>query len=189
MGCTGCAGNAAASLLIFEGIMTEENKNASLEALVTDIVKLCNMAGSVRSSIELRSSDDFDKQIADFSSLQQDVLSRIRDLYAANAVPLDINRIKASLDSGVVAVPPGLSPEEKIEFIESNAAQPSKTVPEGTYFSREELGPIDANRLERMAKERPDECFLKGSGVLKLIGAIRQLERELRKAAPAQPVA
>jgi hypothetical protein len=39
---------------------------------------------------------------------------------------------------------------------------------------------IDANALERMAKERPDECFLKGSGVLKLIGAIRQLEGELR---------
>jgi hypothetical protein len=38
-------------------------------------------------------------------------------------------------------------------------------------------GPIDANKLEAMAKEMPDECFLKGSGVLKLIGAIRQLER------------
>lgn len=39
---------------------------------------------------------------------------------------------------------------------------------------------IDANKLEVMAKERPDECFLKGSGILKLIGAIRQLEREVR---------
>jgi hypothetical protein len=40
-------------------------------------------------------------------------------------------------------------------------------------------GGIDANKLEAMAKEMPDECFLKGSGVLKLIAAIRQLEREL----------
>jgi hypothetical protein len=39
---------------------------------------------------------------------------------------------------------------------------------------------LDANELERIAKERPDECFLKGSGVLKLIGGIRQLESELR---------
>lgn len=36
--------------------------------------------------------------------------------------------------------------------------------------------PIDANELERMAKENLDECFLKGSGVLKLVSAIRQLE-------------
>lgn len=47
-------------------------------------------------------------------------------------------------------------------------------------------GPIDANRLERLAKERPDECFLKGSGILKLTDAIRQLEKEVRHAAPAQ---
>lgn len=39
---------------------------------------------------------------------------------------------------------------------------------------------IDANALEQMAKERPDEMFLKGSGVLKLIAGIRQLEGELR---------
>ena len=46
---------------------------------------------------------------------------------------------------------------------------------------------IDANVLEEMAKDRPDECFLKGSGVLKLIQAIRELEREIRtlKSAPA----
>jgi hypothetical protein len=37
---------------------------------------------------------------------------------------------------------------------------------------------IDANDIERMAKERPDECFLKGSGILKLTGAIRELERQ-----------
>lgn len=43
---------------------------------------------------------------------------------------------------------------------------------------------LDANELERMAKARPDECFLKGSGVLKLIGAIRQLEAELRALRP-----
>lgn len=50
---------------------------------------------------------------------------------------------------------------------------------------------IDANDLEAMAKARPDECFLKGSGVLKLIGAIRTLEREARaaKAPAAEPVA
>lgn len=47
---------------------------------------------------------------------------------------------------------------------------------------------IDANDLERMAKERPDECFLKGSGVLKLIGAIRQLEQEAREAANSPPM-
>lgn len=49
---------------------------------------------------------------------------------------------------------------------------------------------IDANDLEKIAKERPDECFLKGSGVLKLIGAIRQLESEARRAtvSDAQPV-
>lgn len=49
--------------------------------------------------------------------------------------------------------------------------------------------PIDANELERIAKDRPDDYFLKGSGVLKLTGAIRQLEAELRaaraQAAPA----
>lgn len=44
-------------------------------------------------------------------------------------------------------------------------------------------GPIDANRLEQMAKERPNDYFLKGSGVLKLTGAIRQLERQLRDSA------
>lgn len=37
---------------------------------------------------------------------------------------------------------------------------------------------IDANDLEQMAKERPEECFLKGSGVLKLTDAIRKLERQ-----------
>lgn len=46
---------------------------------------------------------------------------------------------------------------------------------------------IDANRLEQMAKERPNECFLKGSGVLKLTGAIRQLGAEIR--ALSQPPA
>lgn len=39
---------------------------------------------------------------------------------------------------------------------------------------------IDANELERIARERPNERFLKGSGVLKLTGAIRQLEAEVR---------
>jgi hypothetical protein len=52
-----------------------------------------------------------------------------------------------------------------------------------------ERSPIDANALERMAKERPDECFLKGSGVLKLIEGIRRLEAEVRgyKAVDAAP--
>lgn len=43
-------------------------------------------------------------------------------------------------------------------------------------------GPLDANGLERVAKENPDQYFLKGSGVLKLIAAIRELEQ---KATPA----
>ena len=37
---------------------------------------------------------------------------------------------------------------------------------------------IDANALEAMAKANPDEMFLKSAGVIKLTGAIRQLERE-----------
>ncbi len=40
---------------------------------------------------------------------------------------------------------------------------------------------IDANALEAMAKQRPEEKFLKGSGVLKLIQAIRDLERANRE--------
>lgn len=53
-------------------------------------------------------------------------------------------------------------------------------------------GTIDANVLEILAKERPDECFLRGTGILKLTGAIRTLERENRelkaKLASAQPI-
>lgn len=52
----------------------------------------------------------------------------------------------------------------------------------------ETAGPIDANNLEQLAKERPNECFLKGSGVLKLTGAIRQLEQQLRSAQTAVPL-
>lgn len=49
---------------------------------------------------------------------------------------------------------------------------------------------IDANKLERIAKERPDEYFLRGTGVLKLLGAIRLLEAELRALrTPAAPEA
>lgn len=40
---------------------------------------------------------------------------------------------------------------------------------------------LDANELERIARERPDKYFLKGSGVLKLTGAIRQLEAEVAR--------
>lgn len=46
---------------------------------------------------------------------------------------------------------------------------------------------IDANTLEAMAKERPNEKFLKGSGVLKLIQAIRDLERANRQLQAEQP--
>lgn len=63
----------------------------------------------------------------------------------------------------------------------SYPVQAAPSVPDGCVSG------IDANDLEKMAKERPDECFLKGSGVLKLIGAIRQLEREARQAAQAAP--
>jgi hypothetical protein len=48
-------------------------------------------------------------------------------------------------------------------------------------------GGIDANKLEALAKEMPDECFLKGSGILKLIAAIRHLERA-QQVAPSQSV-
>lgn len=41
------------------------------------------------------------------------------------------------------------------------------------------LSIIDANKLEEIAKRHPDECFLKGTGVLKLTQAIRMLERQL----------
>ncbi len=47
---------------------------------------------------------------------------------------------------------------------------------------------IDANALEAMAKERPNEKFLKGSGVLKLIQAIRDLERANRQLQAEQPI-
>ena len=51
------------------------------------------------------------------------------------------------------------------------------------------IKPIDANELERMAKERPDECFLKGTGILKLTDAIRHLEAQLRQAILSQSAA
>ncbi len=41
-------------------------------------------------------------------------------------------------------------------------------------------GQIDANTLEQVAKEYPNEYFLKGSGVLKLITSIRQLEQKTK---------
>ncbi|WP_440105641.1 hypothetical protein [Acidovorax sp. BL-A-41-H1] len=46
---------------------------------------------------------------------------------------------------------------------------------------------IDANDLEAMAKQRPQDKFLKGSGVLKLIQAIRDLERANRQLQAQQP--
>lgn len=39
---------------------------------------------------------------------------------------------------------------------------------------------IDANDLEKLAKQHPDLCFLKGTGILKLLNGIRQLEAEKR---------
>jgi hypothetical protein len=48
---------------------------------------------------------------------------------------------------------------------------------------------IDANELERIAKARPNDYFLRGAGVLKLIGGIRELEARLREAAAPEPVA
>lgn len=65
--------------------MTDENKAAQpgLEKLVADIVTLCNMAANSTWSI---SNDSTGTQAAaEFGRLQQDVLSRIRDLYAAKA--------------------------------------------------------------------------------------------------------
>jgi hypothetical protein len=43
-------------------------------------------------------------------------------------------------------------------------------------------GHLDANALEQVAKEHPNKYFLKGSGVLKLITAIRELEQKLAAA-------
>ena len=45
---------------------------------------------------------------------------------------------------------------------------------------------IDINALERMAKERPDEAILKGSGVLKLIAEIKRLESVIEAAKSAK---
>lgn len=59
---------------------------------------------------------------------------------------------------------------------------------EASEAAQDEREPIDANALERMAKERPNDCFLKGSGVLKLTGAIRSLEQQLRAAPSSLPV-
>ena len=73
-------------------------------------------------------------------------------------------------------------------FLRSNIALPVEPVSIALPGGER---PIDVNELERIAKERPKEYFLKGSGVLKLTGAIRQLERELRdrNKPTAQPVA
>jgi len=52
-------------------------------------------------------------------------------------------------------------------------------------------GKLDANTLEKVAKQHPDKYFLKGSGVLKLIEAIRDLEQRmaaLLQSKPAEPV-
>lgn len=86
-----------------------------------------------------------------------------------------------------------LGSDEKEELIAKVSAALSASQPvvdeRGTeYFTPSELGPIDANKLEQIAKERPNERFLKGSGVLKLLRGIRQLEGELRAALSSQPV-
>lgn len=58
-------------------------------------------------------------------------------------------------------------------------ASMDRYVKTGELPDSQTMGPIDANKLEMMAREMPDECFLKGSGVLKLIEAIRQLETQV----------
>lgn len=65
--------------------MTDENKAAQpgLEKLVADIVTLCNLAAN--STWSLGSDSARTQAAAEFGRLQQDVLSRIRDLYAAKA--------------------------------------------------------------------------------------------------------
>lgn len=63
-------------------------------------------------------------------------------------------------------------------LLESHAAMPAKQVMQ----IPDSYGPLDANALERVAKENPDQYFLKGSGGLKLIAEIREFEQ---KATPA----
>jgi len=65
--------------------MKDENKAAQpgIDALVADIGKLCNLA----KLIERGGHGCTAHAVIDFTRLQQDVLSRIRDLYAAKAVP------------------------------------------------------------------------------------------------------
>lgn len=80
---------------------------------------------------------------------------------------------------------------DMIDYIVDRQKMDAAPPPAVTDISGQEgeRGPIDANRLEQMAKERPNECFLKGSGVLKLLSGIRQLEAEIRALSqpPANP--
>ena len=67
----------------------------------------------------------------------------------------------------------------------SNTA-PAEPMPRAILVDRSVGGPLDTNELEAFAKRHPDDYFLKGSGVLKLIAAIRSFENA--KAAPAVAV-
>lgn len=64
--------------------------------------------------------------------------------------------------------------------ISPTAAEPSSAGLTDLPFKNPD-SPVDANELERMARERPDVCFLKGSGILKLTSGIRQLEARIRE--------
>ncbi len=69
------------------------------------------------------------------------------------------------------------------------AAKPKHSpLPQAAAADRPERPHIDANALEAMARERPNDMFLRGSGVHKLTGAIRQLEAKVR-ALHAEPPA
>ena len=57
-----------------------------------------------------------------------------------------------------------------------------KTIVAAVEDAGRERPHIGPNELEAMAKARPDEYFLKGSGVLKLLQGIRTLEADLRAA-------
>ncbi len=71
----------------------------------------------------------------------------------------------------------------------SERASPQSEACNALMVQLSQTGPIDANKIEQIAKEYPDEFFLKGSGVLKLVGAIRQLEREARQPVASEQVA
>lgn len=62
------------------------------------------------------------------------------------------------------------------EVIKAAFQQTSK--PAHVMVIPQSYGSIDANVLEQVAKDNPEEYFIKGSGVLKLISSIRTLEQK-----------